>query len=168
MNLFDMRTVVLTSAAIVFACSLLLLMLWRQNRGRFSGMGLWAGGFAAVAFGFCLLVLRGVAPKVLSILLANVVIMGGTLLTIVGTDRFLGRRGGHVCNYILLGAFSVLFARYSLIQDHLPVRTALVSILLILYCAQGAWGLLVSVGPEIRRWTFLTGSVYGAYALINV
>ena len=168
MIVFDMRTVVLTSAAIVFVCSLLLLMLWRQNRGRFSGMGLWAGGFAAVAFGFCLMVLRGAIPNVLSIFLANVVIMGGTLLTIVGTDRFLGRKGGHLHNVLLLGAFAVLFARYSLVQDHLLARTALVSILLTLYCSQSAWRLLVSVGPEVRRWTLLTGAVYGAYALINV
>ncbi|EFQ22825.1 diguanylate cyclase with PAS/PAC sensor [Aminomonas paucivorans DSM 12260] len=168
MNLFDMRTVVLTSAAIVFVCSLLLLMLWRQNRGRFSGMGLWAGGFAAVAVGFCLLFLRGIIPNAASILLANVVIMSGALMTLVGTDRFLGRRGGHLHNVVLLGVFAVLFARYSLVQDHLPARTALVSVLMTLFTAQGAWRLLVSIGPEVRRWTFLTGSVYGAFALINI
>ena len=168
MNLFDMRTVVITSAAIIFVCSLLLLMLWRQNRGRFPGMGIWTGGFAAIASGLSLLVLRGVIPSVVSTFLANIVIMSGVLMTIIGTDRFLGRTGGNVRNYILLGVFTALFARYSIIQDNLQARTALVSILMVVYCSQSAWNLLVSVGPGVRRWTSLTGTVYCAFALINL
>ena len=168
MNLFDMRTVVITSAAIIFVCSLLLLMLWRQNRGRFPGMGIWTGGFAAIASGLSLLALRGVIPNVASVFLANVVIMTGVLMTIIGTDRFLGRKGGHVHSYILLGVFTALFARYSLIQDNLPARTAIISIMMVVYCSQSAWRLLVPVGPDTRRWTFLTGTVYCAFALINL
>jgi len=168
MNLFDMRTVVITSAAIIFVCSLLLLMLWRQNHGRFSGMGIWTGGFTAIASGLSLLVLRGVIPSVASIFLANVVIMSGVLMTIIGTDRFLGRTDGHVRNYILLGVFAALFARYSIIQDNLQARTALVSIMMVVYCSQSAWHLLVPVGPGVRRWTSVTGAVYCAFALINL
>ena len=168
MNLFDMRTVVITSAAIIFVCSLLLLMLWRQNHGRFSGMGIWTGGFAAIASGLSLLVLRGVIPNVASVFLANVVIMSGVLMTIIGTDRFLGRTGGHVHNYILLGVFAALFARYSIIQDNLQARTALISIMMVVYCSQSAWNLLVPVGPGVRRWTSVTGAVYCAFALINL
>ena len=168
MNLFDMRTVVITSAAIIFVCSLLLLMLWRQNRGRFPGMGIWTGGFAAIASGLSLLALRGVIPNVASVFLANVVIMTGVLMTIIGTDRFLGRKGGHVHSYILLGVFAALFARYSIIQDNLQARTAIISIMMVVYCSQSSWSQLVSAGPDVRRWTFLTGTVYCAFALINL
>jgi hypothetical protein len=62
-------------------------------------MGIWTGGFTAIASGLSLLVLRGVIPSVASIFLANVIIMSGVLMTIIGTDRFLGRTDGHVRNY---------------------------------------------------------------------
>ncbi len=168
MNLFDMRTVVITSAAIIFTCSLLLLMLWRQNRGRFPGIWIWSAGFASISLGLCLVALRGFIPGAASILLANVVIMSGVLLTIVGTDRFLGRKGSHAHNVVLLGFFSLLFAYFVFVRNDLQARTALVSLLMIIYCAQSAWSLLVSVGPDMRRWTFLTGAIYVAYALIDV
>ncbi len=168
MNSFDMRTVVITSAAIIFACSLLLLMLWRQNRGRFSGMGIWAGGFASIAAGLCLLAMRGFIPNSVSVFLANVVIMSGVLMTIIGTDRFLGRTGRHMHNLVFLVVFSLLFARYAFVDDSLQTRTAIVSIMMTVYCSQSAWTLLVRVGPGVRRWTFLTGAVYAAYALINI
>jgi diguanylate cyclase (GGDEF)-like protein/PAS domain S-box-containing protein len=168
MNPFDMRTVVITSAAIIFVCSLLLLMLWKQNRGRFSGIGIWSAGFAAIAAGLSLLALRGVIPYVVSVFLANVVIMSGVLLTIIGTDHFLGRTGRRVHDILLLGLFSALFVRYVFVHDSLQARTALISILMTVYCAQIAWTLLARVGPDVRRWTFLTGLVYAAYTLINV
>ena len=71
MDFLDMRTVMFSHLLVDLICTLVVTLLWIQNRGRFNGTGLWAVDFAFQTSGVILIMLRGVIPDLFSIILAN-------------------------------------------------------------------------------------------------
>jgi hypothetical protein len=88
----DLKTVVFVGLAIEVVCNLVMAALWRQGRRQYAGLGFWALNFAAQTTGLFLILLRGRFPIWLSVSAANVLLVGGAWLGLLGLERFVGRR----------------------------------------------------------------------------
>jgi diguanylate cyclase (GGDEF)-like protein/PAS domain S-box-containing protein len=168
LNLLDMRTVLLSYTISSLICLMVLAVLWRQNRARFAGLGLWLADFALHLAGLALLSLRGAAPDWLAVTGGNVLIIAGALLLYMGLERFTGRRGPQAHNIALVAAFALAHAYFTLARPSLVARSLLFNTALLALSIQGAWLMLRRAGPEMRAITRYVGYVLAAFCLSSL
>jgi len=164
----DMRTiyagyVLITAVGLVVAVS-----LWIQNRRQFRGLGLWTADFALHFAGTALFSLRGLVPDFFSVLVSNVMIVGGFSLLYAGLEDFCGLRGKRFQNWIYLGAFTAVFACFIYLLPDLAMRNAVFSLSILFMASQCAWLLLFRVPRIMRKETKWTGLIFSAFAVVNL
>ena len=69
--MLDMRSVLVSGIMTDVICTLVVTLLWRQNRSRFEGLSFWVTDFALQTAGLLLIVLRGLIPDWISIIPSN-------------------------------------------------------------------------------------------------
>jgi diguanylate cyclase (GGDEF)-like protein/PAS domain S-box-containing protein len=168
MSLLDTRTVIFSYAISNLICMTVILFLWRQNRKRSVGLGFWVADFMMQFIALVLLALRGIAQDLLSMTASNTTVIGGTVLLYIGLERFIGKRGPQLHNYILLAVFILVHAYFVFMLPSLRARNILFSLALLAICAQCAWLLLRRVAPEIKAITRGVGYVFAAFCLVSV
>jgi diguanylate cyclase (GGDEF)-like protein/PAS domain S-box-containing protein len=168
MNLLDMRTVIISYTISNFICAIVMTILWKQNRRRFAGLGLWMADFVMQFAALVLLDLRGVVPNILSMTVSNTLIIGGTILIYIGLEQFSGVRGPQVHNTLLLAVFVIAHGFYVLVIPSLSIRSILVSLGLLGICSQCFWLLLHRVPAEIRGVARSVGIVFAAFCLVSI
>jgi diguanylate cyclase (GGDEF)-like protein/PAS domain S-box-containing protein len=168
MDILDMRTVLIGYAISNLICAAVMFSLWRQNRQRFAGIGLWAADFVLQFVGLVLVALRGSVPELLSTTGSNMMILGGTVLLYLGLGRFTGRRNLQWPNYALLAAYLPVHAYFVVVLPNLRVRNILFSLALLALCAQCAWLTLRGVSAAVRPTTRGVGQVFVAFCLISL
>jgi PAS domain S-box-containing protein len=144
-----------------------IAVIWRQNQGRFAGISFWLVTMALQVAGSVLHVLRGLVPDLISMTLANTIILVGVLIMLMGLERFTGKKGWQVHNYVLLAVFIAVSAYFVVVQPNLLARDIAVSAMLMIYTFQCCWLLLYRVAHGMRRITHLTGIVFAIYAAFN-
>ncbi|MCX5971617.1 MAG: PAS domain S-box protein, partial [Coprothermobacterota bacterium] len=144
-----------------------LVVIWGQSRGRFAGISFWLVALALQAVGATLIVLRGMIPDLLSMVLANTVILAGVVILLIGLERFTGKRDRQVQNYVLLAVFIAVCTYFVVVQPNQTARDVAVSAMLMIYTLQCCWLLLRKTDPGMRPITRLTGIVFAAYAAFN-
>jgi diguanylate cyclase (GGDEF)-like protein/PAS domain S-box-containing protein len=164
----DMRTVMLLSIIIYIICTLLIVLLWQQNRRRFAGITFWIFSFFLQTAGLGLIVLRGTISDWISIVIANVLILTGALLIFMGLERFVNKVGAQRHNYVLLTLFTGAYLHATFIHPDLRLRTLIVSAGLLIISFQCLWLLWRRVEPETRPMTFGVGMVFGGYCLVSI
>ena len=112
MNLIDLRTLMMITLIICAVCTLLVTILWRQNKERFAGMHLWVISFVFQTLGVLLIILRGATFDWLSIVAANVSIALAAVLLNIGLEEFLNKRGPRVQYGFLIGVFTIICVYY--------------------------------------------------------
>ncbi|HAL30814.1 MAG TPA: hypothetical protein DCP20_08895, partial [Coriobacteriia bacterium] len=113
MDALDMRTALVGMVAVFATCTAIAGALWYQSRERFDGMQWVAGGLAASALGVTLLALRELIPDLLSLSLASILLLAGSLVVLVGLEHLVDRvRPKHAETLLLIAyaAYSVYFA----------------------------------------------------------
>src|SRR3546814_16034464 len=88
--MMDLETVLIVCFAIAGLQALAWIFVWLAWRHLYE-LRFLAAGFAAIALGLLLMILRGVEPAVWTVVLANIVIMLGLVLLADGLARFLGQ-----------------------------------------------------------------------------
>ncbi len=164
----DVRTVVSLSVVSYLVCTLFIVQLWRQNRGRFAGMDLWIFHFALQAAALVLIILRGAIPDWASIFLANVLIFSGALLIYLGLERFVDKPGKHLHDYVLLAACTLGYWFHSVIAPDLRMRTFIFLIYSFIITLEVVRLLWRRVAPTMRPLTFGVGLVFAGYCAISV
>ena len=144
-----------------------IAVIWSQNQGRFAGISFWLVAMALQVAGSVLHVLRGLAPDLISMTLSNTVMLAGIVITLMGLERFTGKKGWQAHNYVLLAVFITVSAYFVVVQPNLLARDIAVSAMLMIYTFQCSWLLLRRVGPGMRQITRLTGIVFAVYAAFN-
>ncbi len=167
MNLLDMRTVVFSYAISNFICLVVIVLLWRRNRARFPGLGLWAADFALQFAALVLISLRGTIPDILSMTGGNTMAVAGAILLYAGLERFTATPAAQFHNWILLAVFAAAHAYFAVISPDLKARNILISSAILLICLQCAWLMLRRRPPEMLGITRGVGYVFAAFALIN-
>ena len=166
MSFLDLKTVVLSGLALDIVCTLVLTALWRYNRTKFDGLGIWSLDFALQTAGLCLILLRGVLPDWLTIFVSNGLIVTGAWLGLLGLEKFVGRKGSRLHNYLFLAVFIAVHAWLSLVRPDLTWRSLNLAVALLFFFAQCAWLMLVRVEATMRAFTRWTGVVFAAYAVL--
>ncbi|MBN2392246.1 MAG: hypothetical protein JXR84_16075, partial [Anaerolineae bacterium] len=92
MDLLDMRTLILNYLVSNALCAGVVALLWLQNRRRFAGLSLWLTDFIMQTAALVLIALRGIVPDWISMIVSNVLVIGGTILLYIGLERFVGQR----------------------------------------------------------------------------
>lgn len=168
MPFIDVRTL-FVNYVLAAALSLVVMgLLWVQNRRRFAGIGFWLLDYTLHLIALALLVLRGVVPDLVSIVVANVLIIGGAMLLLNGLQRFVGRVESHRHNLVMLAVFTVVHAYFAFVHPILAVRNINFSVALIFVCVQGAWLMCFRVGPRLRAAGRVTGYVLAAISALSI
>ena len=121
----DTPTIFFTAAAMCFPVAGLLFLSWRQNRAERTLLW-WSGGLFAASVGLTLLVLEGDISEILSIDIANALLVLGISLGWAGARAFNGSRISPFVIFLGPAVWLVLCA-VPAIHDSLPVRVAVFS-----------------------------------------
>jgi PAS domain S-box-containing protein len=168
MNFLDMRTIVLSYVITDILCVWFVVLLWRQNRNRFAGTAFWAMDFVFQAAALILIVLRGAIPDWISMVLSNTLVVAGAILGFMGLERFVGKKGPQIHNYMLLVLFIFVHGYFVFFQPSLAARNLNIATALLLVCVQSVWLMWRRVEPGLRSLTFGVGLVNFLYCLISL
>ena len=168
MNILDMRTVIFLSVISNIVCTLFIVQLWRQSRNHFAGMAFWVLDFVFQALALVLIIQRGAIPDWMSMVLSNTLVIAGAILGFMGLERFLGKIGPQIHNFLLLAFFIIVHGYFILVQPSLAVRNLNLSVVLLLVCFQCLWLLWRRVELTMRPLTFGVGMVFGGYCAVSI
>ncbi|MBN2404702.1 MAG: PAS domain S-box protein [Coriobacteriia bacterium] len=168
MPALDIRTLFFSSMVLMALNVAVMFPIWWQNRDRSTGTIFWLVNavFQLVAVG--LLGLRGVIPDIISVIVANAMVIGGMILLIIGLQYYLNRRTSQVHNHVLLVAYLSIHAYFTFVQPDLTVRNINSALAMALVAVQGAWLLLHGVEPELQRATRAPGVVMSGFVLVSL
>jgi signal transduction histidine kinase len=126
----DIRTLAFVGTLLAIMQAVLLAALWRAVP-RSAGTPLWAAGGAFLAAGFVLLAFRHLLPDWISIVVANVAIVGSHALYLHGIERYCGRRYSLGFSSIVLAATLILFIAFGLVVPDTGVRIIVISLAIV-------------------------------------
>ncbi len=158
----------LVYAVIAALCLGVMGSLWRSSRTLIAGIDLWLADFVLHFVAMLLIALRGLIPDFVSIIVANVLIIFGTILLLIGLERFVGREGPQLQNWLYLVAFSGVQAYFMYVDPNLHARNINMAVGLIVLCGQLAWLMLGRTGPDMRNVTRGAGLVFVAFCVTNI
>ncbi|MHB1355210.1 MAG: sensor histidine kinase [Anaerolineae bacterium] len=168
MPLLDVRTVIFSHVITDALCVAVLVMLWVQNRNRFSGTQFWAADLACQTVAVVLILLRGFIPDWLSMTFINTLTVAGAFLGYLGLVYFTGKKGSQVHNYILLAILLFVHVFFLFIHPSLAVRTINISIGLFIFSIQCVWLVFRQIEPGQRQILGAVGLVFVAFCLVSV
>ncbi len=163
----DIRSlsVVVTGASAM--ASVIMILIWK-TRKTYAGFGFWTTGNASSALGFLLFALRGLIPDLLTIVLANCLVLLTAVLYLEGTRRFRGVPGCKILGIVSIILLAVSISYYTYADNDVGMRIVVLSLLVALFYALGAWDLLGNTPPDLRFSYRFTGSLFAAYSLFMV
>jgi len=146
----DIRTLTVMNLIGDLVCLTTFAVIWSLYRQRYRGLGFWFANVALQTMALVLIVARGYIPDVLSIVVSNVAVQTGIWLLLVGLERFWDHRGRHLRHLVVLGAFSVAFTWWAVVDPNLNRRDMLLSATMAWFMAHILWLLLVRI-PGYQR-----------------
>ena len=164
----DMRTVLFFGVVAAALEALVMAPTWIRSRSRFPGTGLWLTHFMMRSLALLLMFFRGSIPDFLSIIVGNAVSIASLPVLYLGLQKFLGRRGRQLHNYVVLVLFVSVHAYFTYVQPDLVVRTVNYAAASVFFLAQAAWLSLRSADPEARVWSRTVGAVLSALVVVLV
>jgi len=164
----DIRTIFLTNVCTFSICALVMVLLWRQSRDRYQGLAYLVIDYLLQVAATALIALRGVIPNIMSIGLAQILVFTGSLLGYMGLERFVGKIGSQLHNYIVLVGYGALMICVSVFSPASGWRHYAFLLATLFIWSQCLWLLWYRVAPGMRPLTFGTGIVFLAFCLVNV
>jgi len=168
MFFLDMKTIVFSQVISSVICTLVIALLWHHGRKHFDGLAFWLVDYCLQVAALGLLVLRGVVPDWVSMVGGNTLLLAGTVLMYMGLERFVGKKGPQLHNYVLLLVFVLVHTYFVLVQPSLTARNLNLLVVLTLLCGQCLWLLWRRVDERMRRMTREVALVFGCYCLLCI
>lgn len=148
-------------------CAAVIALLWRHNRQSLNGLGFWLADFVLQFTGLVLVSLRGILPDFFPVVVANTMVIGGTILLYIGLARFLDVRRSQTHNYIFLVLFAILQVYFLEIRPSLEARNINLSTGLFVICLQSAW-LMLRGTKIVRPPERGVGFIFLAYCFVSM
>ncbi|PKQ20424.1 MAG: hypothetical protein CVT66_04580 [Actinobacteria bacterium HGW-Actinobacteria-6] len=164
-GVLDFRTAFTGHMMTTALCALVISVLWLRNRDTSEGMGLWVANYWIQFAALTLILLRGAIPDFLSILVANVLVVAGLQLLLVGLARYVEAQWPRLQNYVFLALFSGVHAYFLFAQPNLQARNINSAFALLFLTTQAAWMLARKTSPDVRKDTKMVVFVFAAYAV---
>src|SRR4030067_2562010 len=162
-----MQTATLSFLISNFICIVVIAILWRQYHRQYAGFGFWLADYILQFIALALLALGSIAPDLLSLTVSNALVIGGTVLFIIGMERFTGKRAPRLHNFILLAAFVPAHAYLIFGLGSPTLGEILFSLTLLAVSIQCVW-LLLRVPPEMRTITRAVRYVFAAFSMVSI
>ena len=142
--------------------------LWRQNRKRTPEIVLWLVYYVMQLVALVLVTLRGTLPDLFSIVFANTLIIGGTVILYAGLARYVGGTSRQWHNYAMVAVFMLIHVYLTFVYPSLALRNVNLSLAFLYIGVQGAWLMLHQVRPQLRPATRATGIVFAGFCLVSL
>lgn len=165
-GLLDFRTAFTGQILSTALCALVITRLWIRNRA--TGQGLWVASFWMQFTALVLILLRGAIPDVVSVIGGNVLLVGGTVLLLIGLSSYVETPWPRIQNYVFLVAFTAVQAYYLFVDASVRSRAIAFSLASMFVAAQIAWLLTKKVAPALRRVTGAVATVFVGYILVGL
>lgn len=124
----DIRTLCIVLAITNFLQATAIYMQYLTNK-TYKGIKWWLLGFASIAIGFILLLLRDFIPNVLiTIILANTFTILGLIFIYIGSMIFFDKKENRQILYPLFIAFLLSYFYFTYINEDIIIRTFIVSV----------------------------------------
>lgn len=131
---------------------------------RYRGVSYWALGNVLTATGYILLLLQDVTPSILSVVVANALIVLALYVTLLGTAQFVERPHRFMGTRYALGIALLVFIFFTLGVDRIDARTLLFSIASGILCVQIAYLIFAASTPAVRIAYWIGGALLALYA----
>lgn len=155
--LLDLRTLYVVFVTITVSLCILMLFIWRTNR-TYPGFGFWTLANVSAAAGFVFLILYGSASEFITVVIANSLTFGSTLLCFIGNRRFLGFSSGWKFSLALLFLNSFLISYFTYFDNQAGYRIVSLSLLLVIVSGRNVY--------DFRRAWLKAGNA--SYAFVSV
>lgn len=132
----DIKTILFSYVASNAICLVFILILWLKNRKHFQGIGHWLINYSFQFIGLFLIFARGTVPGFVSIVLANVILVGGNILFHQGIRKFLNASPGFRIDMIMFLAFMVLETYFGVVKPSLIARNTMSSSISAFICLE--------------------------------
>ncbi|TRZ65814.1 MAG: sensor domain-containing diguanylate cyclase [Rhodocyclaceae bacterium] len=123
--MFDPRSLIVISGLLATVCTVVLFSLRQSFPRSIGGISQWAWALVLFVVSSALFAGRGLIPDWLSIVVANTVLFGGTLLMYLGLRDLAGQPARPQPYVIGLAVLMLAIAWFSTVLDHYGVRTLL-------------------------------------------
>ena len=167
MNPLDMRTIVFCYTMTTIVCLWLIVLLWWHNRDRFAGTAFWVVDFVFQTAALFLIIMRETIPDWISMVLSNTMVIVGSILGILGLERFMRKKGPQIQNYLIVILFIFFQSYFALVRPSLALRDLNIAVALLLIGLQYVWLMWHRVEPSQRSLTFGVGMVMAFYCMLS-
>ncbi len=142
----DIRTLSLAAAAasLVLCC---YMLYFQATRRTYPGFHLWTLGSLSMGAGMILVALRGLAPDLFSIVVANALIVMDLVLIRRGLADFAGRVSRPWPDAAFLVFYTVFICWFTYVQPDITARVIMLSFSFACYLL---WSVQVAAGPVAR------------------
>lgn len=159
----DARSVVLITGLMGLLMAVVLYFLRRNYPPSIQGLGEWAAAPAVLFVATLLFGARGAIPNVFSIVLANLLLFGGTALFYFGSQRFFGIAPTVKFWSGAILAIMLPFSWFALVEPHYAVRLGIITLFMAtltsIHCR-----LILARGPRTFS-SYFTAAALGLLAL---
>jgi hypothetical protein len=164
--MLDMKTLMVSYISSSMLVLVLMAVLWQQNRKRYDGLSLWLIASIMQALGVLLLALREILPDIVTIIIANTLIIAGYLAWYVGLERFVKKQRAQIHNVLILIIYICLMWYFTFVRENISMRIILFSTVVLLITAQCSELMLRRVDSWLKPITRYVGWIYFLYTLI--
>ena len=164
---FDVRIVILLSAALPLVLGALMYSYWR-SRKTYRGFGFWLLANFAFGLGFVLILLRGQIPVFLTVIVANALLLYGLSLLYDGIQLFLDRPAFDVWNHLVFGLYLLLQLYLTYLNPNINARIVLMSIALFIFTLRAALALLRQPRAPLRGICRTIALIFIASAVVSM
>jgi len=154
----DVRTLFLVIFLVNAFLAMMLFIYWKTQK-TYDGFMTWTISLLLFAGGYFLFLLRGSIPDLLSIVVANNLIILSVIMRVDSFRRFISSKALPACIYGILLPVFILFLYFTFVFDSIMIRY-LISILIISACTVTAIVFIITaLYPENRSLRFAIAAI---------
>jgi diguanylate cyclase (GGDEF)-like protein/PAS domain S-box-containing protein len=164
LNMVDMRSVFVVQIIVLLVCFLILASTWKQNRSRYKGLGCWAAMTGVSSVGYILLALRDYMPDLVSIVLANLLIVFAFVLFNRGVVLFYGLKRSIVPGIVIILIVIALQMYFTYFLPDIHARIIVISSAFIVIYGRSLW--LIGFRTTIKQRHISHGIIWSVAGII--
>ena len=131
MTSLDLRTIILMSGGMAALMALVLAFMHHTYPKSIRGLGTWSVGLLLIFSSTVLFGARDVLPELLTVVVANLLLLGGSGLLTVGSSRFFNHAAPRWGVPLLLLACTPGLLWWTLVQPDYPMRLLFISTVML-------------------------------------
>jgi PAS domain S-box-containing protein len=166
-SFLDMRTIFFSMVITTLVCTLVMLLLWKINYKRLSGISFWVIDFAFQTVAVLLVMFRGRIPDLFSVELSNLLSMTGIYMGYRGLECYYHLKSKQWTSHAMLLLFALLFTWSTYIHPELSIRNLIIGVFGFYFSALCVWMLIFRIKPGQRRTAWLVSLVFILFCLVD-